>query len=101
MKYFIAFFSLLVTTSSFCQNFEGLLKYKLNLEIDPAIEKSGVTKQMIIDNMKTEGTYAEEEDVYYKDGNYYLSLAGSKKYWSIYNPDNNKIYAFQEGSDEC
>ena len=92
---------MLSSISVYSQSFEGVLKYKMNIETDKALEKSGLTKEMIIDKMKEEGLFLEEETISYKEGNYCISSIKGKKIYCIYRKDKNKIYAFEEGTDVC
>ncbi|HAO13961.1 MAG TPA: hypothetical protein DDE71_00115 [Tenacibaculum sp.] len=44
---------LLVFIKSFGQNFEGSLKYKMNIEISDKMKAMGITKEMLINKMKS------------------------------------------------
>ncbi len=101
INYLLMLFLTLPSFCAYCQSFEGVLKYKMTIETDKALEKAGLTKEMIIDKMKEEGVFLEEEIISYKGGNYCISSIAGKKISSVYRKDKNKIYAFEEGTDIC
>jgi len=93
----------LSTGLTFGQSFEGTLTYVSELEVLPKMTKMGVTKEMLIDKMKQEGSWSDTIKTSYKHGNYVTFLNNSLKSRTIYNSDSNKIYSLQNGdaSDIC
>lgn len=85
------------------QSFEGTLTYVANLEISEKFAKMGMTKQILLDKMKKDGSWADTIRTSYKQGNYYTLLNNNPKSWSIYKAETNKIYSMQDGevSDIC
>ncbi|MFZ4401091.1 MAG: hypothetical protein ACOYO1_13725 [Bacteroidales bacterium] len=85
------------------QSFEGTLTYVSELEISPKMAKMGVTKEMLLDKMKKEGSWSDTLRTTYKKGNYLTLLNNDLKSRSIYKSDSNKIYSLQDGdsSDIC
>lgn len=88
---------------SFGQSYEGTLTYVTDFEVSEKLVKMGMTKQMLLDKMKNEGSWSDTIMTSYKKGNYYTLLNTNPKSWSIYKADDNKIYSMQEGeaSDIC
>ena len=62
---------LLVCIKSFGQNFEGSLRYKMNIEISDKMKEMGATKNMLIKKMKSE-FFFEEVTYAYKHNNYLI-----------------------------
>ena len=91
------------TLLSFGQSFEGTLTYVADIEVAEKLAKMGMTKQVLLDKMKSEGSWSDTVRISYKRGNYYMLLNNNPKSWSIYKAETNKIYAMQDGdaSDIC
>ena len=94
----ISFFAL---RSAFSQNFEGTLSYSVKMEVSEKMQKYGVTKEILIEKMRKEGTWADTIFISYKNGNYIQQMGINKFAWSVYSVDSNKLYSFQKGSDIC
>lgn len=105
LKLIITIVFIFITNLIFGQSFEGTLVYKINyqIEIPKQLEKMGVTKEILIEKMKKEGTWADSIKTTYKNGNYLTSTNSTPQTWSIYKPETNKLYSFQNGdaSDIC
>jgi hypothetical protein len=93
----------LSTGFSYGQSFEGTLTYVSELDISPKMTKMGVTKEMILDKMKQDGSWSDTIKTSYKQGNYFTLLSNNLKSRTIYKSDSNKIYSLQDGdaSDIC
>lgn len=94
---------LLTTLLTFGQSYEGTLTYVTDIDVSEKLVKMGMTKQILLDKMKNEGSWSDTIRTTYKQGNYYTLLNNNPKSWSIYKADSNKIYSFQDGevSDIC
>lgn len=89
---------LIVTATGRAQSFEGELTYKVSFNPGPNLVKMGVSKEMIIDKMKSDGEYYDTVRMIIKDGNYVRKINSSLGKWMIYRSDENKIYRFEEKS---
>lgn len=79
------------------QSFEGTLTYVTDLEISENVLKMGMSKQLLIDKMKEDGSWSDTLIVSYKGGNYYGLLNRNSKSCGFYNAGTNKIYAISGG----
>ncbi len=84
------------------QPFEGTLTYKAEYKFDisPDMEKMGVTKDVLVQKMKEDGTWSDSIRVTYKRDNYILYTNFSPAAWTIYKGETNKLYSFQENNPE-
>ncbi len=103
MKHFLTIVIFLNTLISFGQSYEGTLIYVADFEVPEKHPKKGLTKQELLDIMKSKGSWPDTVRTSYKQGNYYTLLNTNPKSWSIYRADCNKIYSMQggENSDIC
>ena len=94
---------LLTTLLTFGQSYEGTLTYVTDIEVSEKLVKMGMTKQILLDKMKNEGSWSDTIRTSYKQGNYYTLLNNNPKSWAIFRADSNKIYSLQDGeaSDIC
>ena len=85
------------------QTFEGTVTTVTDLEMSENFLKMGMTKQMLIDKMKEDGSWSDTVIISYKGGNYYSLLSSNPKAWAFYNAGTNKIYTIRGGetSDLC
>lgn len=89
---------LIAMAKTMAQSFEGRLIYKVSFEPGPALIKTGATKEMIIERMKSQGEYYDKVEVSIKGGDYYKYINSSNAKWMIYKASDNKVYRFE--SDE-
>lgn len=103
MRQILTTILLFTTLLSFGQTYEGTLTYVADFEVSEKLVKMGMTKQILLDKMKSEGSWSDTIRTSYKQGNYYTLLNSNPKSWSTYRADNNKIYSMQDGeaSDIC
>lgn len=103
MRQILTTIMLFTTLLSFGQTYEGTLTYIVDLEVSEKLINMGMTKQILLDKMKSEGSWSDTIRTSYKQGNYYTLLNNNPKSWSIYKADSNKIYSMQDGeaSDLC
>src|SRR5436190_1201682 len=101
MKQILLALFLLSTGLSSGQSFEGTLTYISHLEVSESLIKMGMTKEMLLDKMKQDGTWADTIRTSYKQGNYYTLLNNNPKSWTIYKAETNEIYSLQDASDIC
>ena len=96
-KVFLIFY---ILSSCVCigQNFEGILTYSMDLDISYSLKKIGITKEMMIKDMRKDGTWADQISIYYQAGNYFSLMKNDSKTYSIYRSDSNKLYTFFQGS---
>jgi hypothetical protein len=95
---------LIIATSIFisgtinAQSFEGTLNYKAEykFEVSPEMQKMGITKEMLIEKMKKEGTWSDSIRVTYKQNNYITYSSFSPAVWTIYKGNTNKLYTFHQ-----
>ena len=92
MREILATVILLTNLISFGQSYEGTLTYVTDFEVSEKLVKMGMTIQMLLDKMKSEGSWSDTIKTYYKQGNYFTLLNTNPKSWSVYRWDNNKIY---------
>ncbi len=101
-KFSITFLLIFISFNSFAQLFEGHLTYKIDFEVLPKMKKMGMTKELLVEQMKMEGLfYGSQVTTYSKTGFYRVNFDNSNKTWSIYRPDSNKVYTFIKASDTC
>jgi len=103
MKEILTTVILFITLVSFGQSFEGTLTYYVDFELSEKLLKMGLTKPILLDKMKREGSWSDTVKTSFKQDNYYTLLTNNPKSWSIYKADSNKIYSMHEGeaSDIC
>lgn len=99
MKKIVLIVLLLWAGFAHSQSFEGTITYVLDFEVSEKFKKMGVTKEMLIEKMKAEGSYSDTIKTSYKQGDYYTLLNANPKSWQIYKASTNKIYAMQDGED--
>jgi hypothetical protein len=99
MKAIISIALVILSITSKAQSFEGTLVYVSDFEVAEKMSKMGVTKEMLIERLKAEGTYSDTISVQYKNGNYFSKLNTHPESWTIYRADSNKIYSFQNGGN--
>ncbi|MBN8572638.1 MAG: hypothetical protein J0M05_01890 [Candidatus Kapabacteria bacterium] len=94
---------ILWTVPVYGQSFEGTLSYISDFELAENMKKMGMTKEMLHDKMKQDGSYSDTIKISYKQGNYYILTNNNPKSWSIYKAETNKIYTMQDGdaADIC
>jgi hypothetical protein len=101
----ILFILLLITNHVFSQSFEGKLIYTNTFEfiISEKMKQMGLTKEMFSEKMKNEGKWIDTLILTYQQGNYHYLANSDPRSWTIYKPETNKIYIFQEGAgaDMC
>jgi len=97
MKQSLTLILIIISHITFSQSFEGTLTYITDLEISPKLEKMGMTKQSLVDNMKKDGSWLDTLSISYKKSNYYYKSSNNLKSWLIYNSETNKIYSVQDG----
>ena len=87
-----------ISTLSNAQNFEGVLTYKIDIEVSEKMKEMGMTKEIVIQTMKDSKTYFENIAYTYKNDSYCIDIkdVGTK---SIYNAKDNKIYTIQKKED--
>jgi hypothetical protein len=88
---------LFTTGLCFGQSFEGTLTYVSDFEVSEKLAKMGMTKQMLLDKMKKDGSLIDTIRISYKSGDYYTLLNNNPKSWAIYRADSNRIYSMQDG----
>ena len=103
MRQLLLIIILLTTLLTFGQSYEGTLTYVTDIEVSEKLVKMGMTKQILLDKMKNEGSWSDTIRTSYKQGNYYTLLNNNPKSWAIFRADSNKIYSLQDGeaSDIC
>jgi hypothetical protein len=97
MKSMILAITFICCQTVFGQSFQGTLTYVTSVEISPKMEKMGMTKESLIEQMKKDGSWADTIKVVYKQGDYYTLPNSKPKSWAIYKAATNKIYSMQDG----
>lgn len=92
---------LLWTGVAFGQSFEGTLTYYSEIDILEKFKKMGLTKEMLVEKMKEDGSYTDTGKTSYKKGNYYSVLNSNPKTRLVYRSGENKLYVMHDGSDVC
>ncbi len=89
---------IMFSMKSFSQNsFEGVLKYKVGIELLDGYKKMGISKEDFIKGLKEQGAFFNEIEYAYKDGNYQiLTINKNKKRKQIYLKNTNKTYFFED-----
>jgi len=85
----------------FGQSFEGTLTYSVELEVSEKMQKFGMTKEVLIERMRNEGSWSDSILISYKDAKYFQQMGENKVAWSVYFPDSNKLFSFQKDVDIC
>jgi hypothetical protein len=85
----------------FSQSFEGTLTYSVELEVSEKMQKFGMTKEVLIERMRNEGSWSDSILITYKDAKYFQQMGDNKVAWSVYLPDSNKLFSFQKDVDIC
>lgn len=97
MKYTITVILIMITCTYFSQSFEGTLVYTTDIELSPNLEKMGMTKEILMNKMKADGSWLDTLSISYKLGDYCYKSSNSLKSWLIYKSETNKIYSVQDG----
>ncbi|TKC00676.1 hypothetical protein [Pedobacter cryophilus] len=103
MKQILVTIIILTSTLSYGQSFEGTLTYVANLEVSKKLEEMGMSKKIILDKMRSEGSWSDTIRTSYKQGDYYNLTNNNPRTWAVYKSETNKIYSMQDGagSDIC
>jgi hypothetical protein len=85
------------------QSFEGILRYKVDLELAEPLKKKGITREMVLQKITVESPWAEEIEIAYKGGNYRTTMITNPLTWSIYKGETNRIFTMNNGmgADLC
>ena len=83
------------------QNFEGKITYALDFELSEKMRSAGITKDIMLEKLKSQNLWWDTIITSYKQGNTY-SFFG-KSTWSVYRTDSNKVFNFQnsDSSNIC
>lgn len=79
------------------QSFEGVLEYKMDLELLDFAKERGITKEQLLEKMAEENSWSEQMKISYKNGNYRVDPVGEGMPYVIYRSDSNQIYTVREG----
>jgi len=99
---FVTFLFLISKISDAQKSFEGTLTYKseYKFDISPEMKKLGVTEKVLIEKMKSEGTWADSLRITYKRDDFILYNYASPATWSVYKGETNKLYSFEENDPD-
>ena len=83
------------------QPFEGKLVYVLDFELGESAQKMGLTKEVLLEKMKEEGTDFGLMNIWYSASGFYRKemVDANKGEYVIYRPDSNAIFTFT-GTDD-
>ncbi len=103
MRYLPVVLLIFLANGIHAQSFEGTLTYTMDFTVAEQMAKMGMTKEILLDKMKQEGSWSDTVLITYRQGNYYTLMNGDPRSWSVYTSETNKIHTFQEGeaSDIC
>lgn len=99
MKQLVTLLLLTAALFAHAQSFEGTLVYTATHEIiiSEKMKGLGLTAEKVIERMKAEGSYIDTIRGSYRQGNYRNDLNTTPRTWTIYRPEDNKLYTFQDG----
>jgi len=85
------------------KSFQGMITYVQSLDVSGPFKKMGITKEMLMEEMKKkEGTWFDTVRVYYRGGNYASFANNESQTTKIYDASENMFYNFHaSGSDVC
>lgn len=85
------------------KSFQGMITYAQSLEVSGAFKKMGITKEVLIEEMKKEeGKWFDTLRVYYRGGSYASFGNNKNQTTKIYDASENTIYSFHAaGEDVC
>jgi hypothetical protein len=80
----------------FChsQSFQGSILYYQDFELPKSFLDMGITKEVMLKKMNSDGQWFDSVKISYKQGNYYSIGNNVKKTLKIYKADVNKSYNF-------
>lgn len=100
MKCLFLFLFLFSFGISFAQNFEGILTYDVEFELNEGVaEKFEISKEELLEKMKSRNEYFDEINWYVRDGEYVKEDNSKLKKKVVYKKEENKLYFF-EGESE-
>lgn len=89
MKNFFFVLLIAISSTAFCQNFEGKIIY----------ESTYKSKSFLISDNKLKDMMGDTQESFYKDDRYINKLNGKMIEWQLYNPADNKLYTKSSLSD--
>jgi hypothetical protein len=96
----IATIIFLTSSFSYGQFFEGKLTFKIEFDIkSQKIGEFEITKEKVIEKMRSDGEYFDTIIINLKEGNYIKKDNSSSERIIIYKSDLNKIFSFQKDSE--
>lgn len=96
----LVFLALTVWANSYAQSFEGVLTYKVEFQITE-MDFGGmtITKEQILEKMKSEGEFFEQMRITIKEGNYLKEVDSDLNQKIIYLSSENKTYTLDDSSE--
>lgn len=76
------------------QSFQGVILYLQDIDVSGSLKKMGLTKEMMLEEIKKEGSWADTLYAFYRLGNYARIGNNKEQSQKIYNADENTIYSF-------
>lgn len=83
------------TMTLFGESYEGTLIYVVKIDVSSNLKTKGITKEIIINQMKEQNKWSDTIIYTYKGGNCYSTFNNGKSY-SIYLAKTNEVYSFDE-----
>ncbi|QOI97721.1 MAG: hypothetical protein HRU69_09545 [Flammeovirgaceae bacterium] len=83
-------------------SFQGIITYIQDFEIGGSFKKMGISKEMLMEKMNSDGNWFDTLWVNYRLGSYAQYGNNKIQTTKVYDPDDNIIYTFQlSGNDIC
>jgi hypothetical protein len=81
------------------QSFQGAILYVQSIKVSSSYKKMGITEEMLIEEMKKKGSWADTLYSFHRLGNYARIGNNKEQLQKIYNPEDNTIYSFSVMGD--
>ena len=89
---------LLISTIVFGQNFEGTLKYSVDIELSDKMKEMGLTKEILMKKLESDNSFSKEINYSFKNNNYLIETSNGSTS-SKYLGDENTIYTRENNDD--
>jgi|GEM_PF-6590536 len=102
IKATIVFLLFIYPSLFYGQSFSGELCYKAEFEVLPSLQKSGITREVLIEQLRSNGLWFDEYCVTYGDnGAFRLTYKSNPLLYMIYLPDSNKNFTCFDTARTC
>jgi hypothetical protein len=100
MRTILILIVLAIACQSSAQSFEGSLTYTTEIELSPKATEMGITKELLMEKMSEDGTWADTVVMKYKAGDYVKEVLSDLRSRAVYKATEGKIYTFTEANED-